>query len=196
MIPVIEETGKNANITYIILDKFKAWQIILFSFLILFGFIFFTWQMVLTNKQAQVSHTQKEFKILLQSIETVTNEIRFLARVKTKSLEKKLKQQKIIASYSKKDFNILSKRVINNLSDYKINLVSFKSEKSKTNKKKGINASKVNMILHGKYENIGEYLFYLETLAILYQVNKMVIISKDEIGKTVEIELEMELYYL
>jgi hypothetical protein len=175
--------------------KLELWQLALIFAIILIIFCGASWSISLKAKQKKQASLQHELKIVLQNMQTVSNELTFLSTLTKESLGEKLQKQQLMEAYAEGKINVLFKKLVSSLSAYNLDLINLKNTPGPKLENNFYPAS-AEFVLQGAYTSLGEYLLFLKSLPVIYKYTKVEMIPKDANGSLLELKLSLELYYL
>ncbi|MFC1617173.1 hypothetical protein ACFL2K_03035 [Candidatus Margulisiibacteriota bacterium] len=164
--------------------------LIIFALIVLYIVI---WPILMRPRKSFAEKTQNDLNKYVRNIDQIAKEVVLLTNMATSTLEEGYYKQEQIQDFAQGEINTVLKKLIESFSAYQIELISISNEPVvKTN---DFFKSNVNMIIQGKYNSIGEHLFFLKELPLLYQFIK-VDIEPIENGRYINMELSMEIYFL
>ncbi|MCP4050286.1 MAG: hypothetical protein GY730_06230 [bacterium] len=184
----------NFSFFYNIRKKFSLTIIVSMEILILILICSFSWYIGIKVKQNTINELLNEQALLIKHLHTLNKDIDFFSNLNDATLHEAAHKQELIRLYAEGDLNTLLKKLLSSLLAYRIDLLSYRNlpaERLKNDFYKCI----IEFSLSGTYTDLGEYLFFLDELPILFQYKKIDITTKDN-GLFIEINLTVELFYL
>lgn len=181
------------NYLKLLYQKLEIKYLIVIMIILVLGCWWLSWQMIVSTSS---HHNQKLHKIMTDKtklLHQLSAELSPSSSVNQASLEEQFQSLYLIKNFAQEDINILLEKCFSTLNTYHLELIQLKNSNEKL-LENGFKEYKVEFSLQGTYQNIGEYLFYFNTLPILYKFEKIALYPQADPGDLLEISFTSYMY--